>query len=359
MVAGLALLVILGVAAATGVKPDDLGILWPIGWAGGIVTTLVGAAGSVYSLIPHSRYRVKLAFLPPTIVTVPLTEIRTEVLASGSNFSIAQRQVISKHVTYLEVARARLKNVSDSTHADAEDLAASIGVWSGVRTTRISPIRARWSLTREFWQTGDRAAISDRITLPFLGETLMDLAIKYPNQSDAYGYNTDSTIDGLDWRKPEWRLPVGIYTLRVLVRGTPDVKPIEAWLELRNREDALEIRLRGRPFLAGFRHQPDRRMEPDWGRRSEPEAIKRGKALLASAHVHDMPHDPKRDKDGEQIPLTPGEPDPSVCHDCGRSLINDVGTERLLLCPKLHGRRPPSLRPKLFDGAVECGQPDS
>ena len=356
MVAGLALHALLAVATASGVKPADLGLIWPAGWSLGLLAIGVGAVGTVYSLVPKMRHQARLTFLPPAVVTVPLREVRQRVLASGSNFSTVQRVALEKKTVLLAVARARIKNVSNSTFADATDLAASVGIWSGFSTRRVNPIRARWSASKEYWETGDRAAISDRINLPFLGETAIDLAIKYPSQRDAYAYNTDSTVDGLDWRKPEWKLPVGIYTVHVRVLGTPQVRPVEAWFELRNREDALELRLRRRPLLAGLRH---RWGNPEgWGTPPEPEAAQRQRSLLASAHVHDVHHDPRRDAENEQIPLAEGEPDPSVCHDCGRSLINDKGTERILLCPKLHGLRPPELRPTLFDGAVECGQLD-
>lgn len=46
-----------------------------------------------------------------------------------------------------------------------------------------------------------------------------------------------------------------------------------------------------------------------------------------------------------------------VCHDCGRALIADVGLERILVCPRLHGRRPRSLALKGDHDAVECGRP--
>ncbi len=65
------------------------------------------------------------------------------------------------------------------------------------------------------------------------------------------------------------------------------------------------------------------------------------------AHVHDVAHAYRDDPDQNTF----------RCHDCGRGLINDAGTEPLLVCPKLQGRRPPALRPSKATGAVECGQP--
>lgn len=65
-----------------------------------------------------------------------------------------------------------------------------------------------------------------------------------------------------------------------------------------------------------------------------------------SAHVHDVAHAWRDDPKANSF----------VCHDCGRALVNDMGTEPLLICPKLSGRRPPALKPKKANGAVECGQ---
>lgn len=44
------------------------------------------------------------------------------------------------------------------------------------------------------------------------------------------------------------------------------------------------------------------------------------------------------------------------CHDCGRELVSDAGSIRILVCPRLHGRRG-QLRPEDEHGAVECGRP--
>jgi hypothetical protein len=73
--------------------------------------------------------------------------------------------------------------------------------------------------------------------------------------------------------------------------------------------------------------------------------LERVRRFRELAHVHDVPH-----------PFAES-PRPSAfyCCDCGNGLISDKGTERLLICPRLHGQRPPELRPKNPEGAVECG----
>lgn len=90
---------------------------------------------------------------------------------------------------------------------------------------------------------------------------------------------------------------------------------------------------------------------------------------LKTAHVHNTAHVYRQklirtpvgtDKDGNPLFVENLVDDPKSthrCHDCGRMLINDAGTEPLLICPKLHGRRPPSMKPTKANGAVECGQP--
>ena len=80
--------------------------------------------------------------------------------------------------------------------------------------------------------------------------------------------------------------------------------------------------------------------------RSVAEHIRAELDWAKTAHVHNTVHSFRED---------PAK-DTFRCHDCGRALINDVGTEPLLVCPKLQGRRPPLLRPKKANGAVECGQ---
>lgn len=43
------------------------------------------------------------------------------------------------------------------------------------------------------------------------------------------------------------------------------------------------------------------------------------------------------------------------CGDCDRELISDAGSERVLVCPRIHGIRPRDVRPSDPDGAVYCG----
>lgn len=71
------------------------------------------------------------------------------------------------------------------------------------------------------------------------------------------------------------------------------------------------------------------------------------------ARVVDEPHEPvvtilpdgSEDVDVSRV----------VCDDCGRGLIADAGSEPVLVCPRLHGRRPRDLRPTHPTGAVCCG----
>lgn len=80
---------------------------------------------------------------------------------------------------------------------------------------------------------------------------------------------------------------------------------------------------------------------------AETARVRGERAWRETAHVHRTAHvDSEKKHD-------------AVCHDCGRALISDVGTERILVCPKLHGRRPAEMVPTTKNGAVECGQPES
>ena len=85
------------------------------------------------------------------------------------------------------------------------------------------------------------------------------------------------------------------------------------------------------------------------------------RALVAStAHVHKVRHAPVVTAHaafkGQAKDEWPEDVDAShmVCHDCGRGLINDIGTAPLLLCPQVHGLRPTELDPAEGQ-AVECG----
>lgn len=77
------------------------------------------------------------------------------------------------------------------------------------------------------------------------------------------------------------------------------------------------------------------------------------RTIAERAHVVDTPHRPvvTVGEDGaEQVDASA-----MVCADCGRWLVSDAGSSRILVCPRVHGRRPPDLRPTDPDGAVLCG----
>lgn len=95
---------------------------------------------------------------------------------------------------------------------------------------------------------------------------------------------------------------------------------------------------------------------------TEHATVKAEKAWRETAHVHDVPHRPtitRRPVADLAEADWPEEVDASdvICHDCRRELIADRDIARVLICPKLHSRRPGELKPGDPDGAVECGQP--
>lgn len=77
------------------------------------------------------------------------------------------------------------------------------------------------------------------------------------------------------------------------------------------------------------------------------------RTVAERAHVVDTPHRVvvTTADDGTETVDASG----MVCGDCGRELVSDVGTSRILVCPRVHGRRPHALRPTDPDGAVHCG----
>lgn len=85
------------------------------------------------------------------------------------------------------------------------------------------------------------------------------------------------------------------------------------------------------------------------------------RSWAATAHVCEVPHAPvitteAFDEGGRSGEREVVDASGVVCHDCGRALVSDVGTEPVLVCPSLHGRRPRELA--VGPGqAVECGRP--
>ena len=110
-------------------------------------------------------------------------------------------------------------------------------------------------------------------------------------------------------------------------------------------------------------------------------AVQEAKRWAELAHVHDEPHRPVVTLDGDALLAYLAAPDFTegpdgalgmvppdqrvpehvdasgvICHDCGRDLVADAGTTRVLVCPSLHGRRPGDMVPTDPDGALECGR---
>ena len=91
-------------------------------------------------------------------------------------------------------------------------------------------------------------------------------------------------------------------------------------------------------------------------------AIGAERAWAETAHVHAEPHRPVTtlvafDEGGRSGEREETDASGVVCHDCSRALVSDVGSQRVLVCPSLHGRRPAALVPEDPDHAVECGRP--
>lgn len=74
--------------------------------------------------------------------------------------------------------------------------------------------------------------------------------------------------------------------------------------------------------------------------------IRAEKHVAQTAHACAKKHVPKTAR-GEVV-------EPAACHDCGRMLVSDAGTDRILVCPRVHGLRPKKMS-TIGDGAVECG----
>lgn len=86
------------------------------------------------------------------------------------------------------------------------------------------------------------------------------------------------------------------------------------------------------------------------------------RAWATTAHVHAELHRPvvtlvPFDEGGRSGVREETDASAMVCHDCGRALVSDVGSRRILVCPSLHGRRPAALVPEDPDQAIECGRP--
>jgi hypothetical protein len=86
---------------------------------------------------------------------------------------------------------------------------------------------------------------------------------------------------------------------------------------------------------------------------AERQRIADEKSWAERMHVVDTPHRPVT------VTLDDGAEDVDVsamrCGDCGRDLVSDAGSERVLVCARVHGKRRPEMRPADPDGAVYCG----
>jgi len=51
---------------------------------------------------------------------------------------------------------------------------------------------------------------------------LVDIAARYDQEEECYGWTTESYLEGRGWRNPEFKLPKGRYLVRVTIRSSGD-----------------------------------------------------------------------------------------------------------------------------------------
>jgi hypothetical protein len=78
---------------------------------------------------------------------------------------------------------------------------------------------SRWSSTPELPHITNDAIVKilhpDPVTIPVNESELMDIATKYENEKEAYGWNNESYFN--NWRTPTYKLERGKYRVRVTV----------------------------------------------------------------------------------------------------------------------------------------------
>src|ERR1700674_580967 len=193
MAAAFALLVIMAVAQAQGIKPEQVGWLWPLAWWFAWFVLTVGLVQVVRETFARNAFPAHLAFVDATVLTVIWTIKRRRRLSHGSNFSLRPLPefVAVEHMP-LDVARAIIKNVSHGSMVDALDLAADLTFWNDRRQQPFPTFRARPSGNQEPWQAGAIEKIPNRINVPYLATDHWDVAIRHRDTPTAYGFNTES-----------------------------------------------------------------------------------------------------------------------------------------------------------------------
>jgi hypothetical protein len=152
---------------------------------------LLGVAGAVLLATAHPTIAGRVG-LPRLVVRAPFV--------LPISLRLGGRPVMKAQFVRIPVHNAA---VFTSPAAVARNVLADMTIYSQAGGVIVPRYRARWAHVPEFATTGDTAVIPDRVDIPAKFTMELDAALKYPDDSATYGYNTDSTaIARVNWKDP-------------------------------------------------------------------------------------------------------------------------------------------------------------
>jgi hypothetical protein len=132
--------------------------------------------------------------------------------------------------------------LSERQMVEASKVVGHISVY-GQAGQHLYDMIGRWAETKEVAVGGQPIEI-DSINIPANGRPYpMDIAMKYPEDEEFYGYNNDNPkLAPTDWRDRQRRLPAGTYLIRIRLRGNNVDK--EFCLDLTNKGKGENVELK-------------------------------------------------------------------------------------------------------------------
>lgn len=222
---------ILVLTAESSTAPLVLALGWTLAAVGaiGLVSEVVRPLGLLWK---QRGQKAILRINSASVVRVVGTQIGLVQPLQGSNFNANLRPVPGRVPRPIDVARVVVQNVSDRSFADASRAAVVLRLESEDRHERFT-IRARPSSNPERWEVQSREEIPDRLTIGVRLSADFDVAIKYPEDLTAYGFNTDASASTPDWRDKQLALDRGRYFLRATARAD-NADAVTTWFLLIN-----------------------------------------------------------------------------------------------------------------------------
>jgi hypothetical protein len=173
-------------------------------------------------------------FMRPRLVVSHRVErmpIYTGVAPVGSAEPLPMHSFQAVGARLADLAFIGVLNDADRPQSDAVDVIARYSFHAS-DGTKLFEFPARWRDSLQVWQKGgDARSILDRMTVHAGTTRQLDVALKYVDESGAYGLNTEAQAYP-DWQKPEWKLPPGDYVVKARIGGRNHIRTLKAEFDL-------------------------------------------------------------------------------------------------------------------------------